>query len=116
MDYLKIPAWLLSMALSLFAIGFLISLFVLTEPRYFMGMNFGPESEKVIGLEVKSKTTNTAPNGQKVVLPNKTLCQLERVGGAGHCVLRNENGTWTLENSNKENGQDADCSAICFDL
>ena len=80
-----------------------------------MGMDFGPTSKKVSGLAVKSKTTHPVRNGKKAVLPNKTLCQLEKVGGAGHCVLRNENGTWTLENSN-DNGKDADCSAICFDL
>lgn len=42
MDYSKIPSWLLSVALALFAFGFLISLFLLDEPKNFMGLSFGP--------------------------------------------------------------------------
>ncbi len=43
MGFSKIPSWLLAIALLLFSIGFLLSLFFLEEPRYFAGLPFGPK-------------------------------------------------------------------------
>jgi len=42
MDFSKLPAWLFALSLLLILIGFIISLYGLKEPRFFVGVKFGP--------------------------------------------------------------------------
>lgn len=41
MDFSKVPAWILSVAICVFAVGFVLSVFFLEDERMFMGMSFG---------------------------------------------------------------------------
>jgi len=44
MDLSKLPRWILAIALLMVAIGFLVSLYLLDEPRTFAGLDFGPKA------------------------------------------------------------------------
>ena len=49
MNQRRIPVWIMAVALLLFAIGFLLSLFTLDSPRSFWGRDFGPKPKIVQG-------------------------------------------------------------------
>lgn len=46
MDLSKVPGWLLAVGVFLIAIGFIVSLYALDEPRTFAGLSFGPIKSK----------------------------------------------------------------------
>ena len=47
MDLSKVPGWILALSVFLIAVGFVVSLFFLKEPRFFAGLNFGPPISSV---------------------------------------------------------------------
>jgi len=46
MDFSKVPGWLLAAGIFLIAIGFILSLYAIDEPRTFAGLSFGPTKSK----------------------------------------------------------------------
>ena len=46
MDLSKVPGWLLAVGVFLIAVGFIVSLYALDEPRTFAGLSFGPTKSK----------------------------------------------------------------------
>lgn len=68
MDFLKLPAWLLTLSLLLISVSFIVSLYALDEPRTFAGLEFGPkqtksETPRKISLDVSLGGRELPSNG-----------------------------------------------------
>jgi hypothetical protein len=98
MDISKIPSWLLAGSLALISIGFIVSLFLLEEPRIFAGLEFGPKTANTTGSKNKSiviggnELPSDGGNRKSPTCPENTYMIGNRFqidGGGSHGIVSN---------------------------
>jgi hypothetical protein len=112
----KIPAWILSIALAAISIGFLVSIFILDETKYFADLKFGPPNvtENNIMNELKPKSFGHPTTKDEVTLIGEfDFCALKQVRQfklEGFCLIQQKDRIWTGLSTNST------CAAVCLNF